>query len=187
MSLHRRHDAGKKALDVIHPSGDLSLSVPKYKIPPRRTFAADRLCSWSTMSCCSTATRARTSRPSAPPGWSPRRKRCMAECIDKNMCDKDEYPQTAEIESRCVHIMADLWNSPDAANTIGCSTTGSSEAAMLGGLAAKWRWRREAARAGQSQSTSRIWSAERCRSAGTNSAATSMSKSAKSRSKATVC
>jgi glutamate decarboxylase len=37
--------------------------------------------------------------------------------------------------------MADLWNSPDGANTIGCSTTGSSEAAMLGGLAAKWRWR----------------------------------------------
>ncbi len=65
----------------------------------------------------------------------------MAECIDKNMCDKDEYPQTAEIESRCVHILADLWNSPDGANTIGCSTTGSSEAAMLGGLAAKWRWR----------------------------------------------
>ena len=65
----------------------------------------------------------------------------MAECMDKNMCDKDEYPQTAEIESRCVHMLADLWNSPDAANTIGCSTTGSSEAAMLGGLAAKWRWR----------------------------------------------
>jgi glutamate decarboxylase len=65
----------------------------------------------------------------------------MSECIDKNMCDKDEYPQTAEIEGRCVHILADLWNSPSAANTVGCSTTGSSEAAMLGGLAAKWRWR----------------------------------------------
>ena len=73
----------------------------------------------------------------------------MAECIDKNMCDKDEYPQTAEIESRCVHMLADLWNSPAAANTIGCSTTGSSEAAMLGGLAAKWRWRAKQARAGQ--------------------------------------
>src|SRR6202035_5565099 len=65
----------------------------------------------------------------------------MAECIDKNMIDKDEYPQTAEIEARCVHILADLWNSPSGSNTIGCSTTGSSEAAMLGGLAAKWRWR----------------------------------------------
>jgi len=65
----------------------------------------------------------------------------MAECLDKNMIDKDEYPQTAEIESRCVHILADLWNSPADADTMGCSTTGSSEAAMLGGLALKWRWR----------------------------------------------
>src|SRR5271166_646033 len=48
----------------------------------------------------------------------------MDECIDKNMIDKDEYPQSAEIEARCVHILADLWNSPEAANTMGCSTTG---------------------------------------------------------------
>ena len=39
----------------------------------------------------------------------------------------------------CVHMLADLWNSPAAANTIGCSTTGSSEAAMLAGLALKWQ------------------------------------------------
>ncbi len=65
----------------------------------------------------------------------------MDECIDKNMIDKDEYPQTAEIEQRCVHMLADLWHSPSASTTIGCSTTGSSEAAMLGGLALKWRWR----------------------------------------------
>ena len=39
----------------------------------------------------------------------------MEDSIDKNMIDKDEYPQTAEIESRCVHIMADLWHAPDAA------------------------------------------------------------------------
>jgi len=32
----------------------------------------------------------------------------MDKCIDKNMIDKDEYPQTAEIENRCVHILADL-------------------------------------------------------------------------------
>ena len=64
------------------------------------------------------------------------------------MVDKDEYPQTAEIEARCVHMLADLWNSPHAANTVGCSTTGSSEAAMLGGLAMKRRWeaRRKASR-----------------------------------------
>jgi len=61
--------------------------------------------------------------------------------IDKNMIDKDEYPSTAEIERRCVLMLADLWHSPEAANTLGCSTTGSSEAAMLGGLALKWKWR----------------------------------------------
>src|SRR5579863_6267794 len=36
----------------------------------------------------------------------------MAETADKNMIDKDEYPQTAEIEARCVNIIANLWNSP---------------------------------------------------------------------------
>ncbi|MER5888847.1 glutamate decarboxylase [Streptomyces sp. NPDC001941] len=65
----------------------------------------------------------------------------MDACLGKNMVDKDEHPQTAEIESRCVHILADLWNSPHGETTMGCSTTGSSEAAMLGGLALKWRWR----------------------------------------------
>jgi glutamate decarboxylase len=71
----------------------------------------------------------------------------MAETADKNMIDKDEYPQTAEIETRCVNILADLWNSPEAESATGCSTTGSSEAAMLAGMALKWRWRarREAA------------------------------------------
>jgi glutamate decarboxylase len=65
----------------------------------------------------------------------------MDECIDKNMVDKDEYPQTAEIEARCVRMLADLWNSPATGdNALGTSTTGSSEAAMLGGMAMKRRW-----------------------------------------------
>ncbi len=72
-------------------------------------------------------------------------RRLMDESIDKNMIDKDEYPQTAEIESRCVHILADLWNAPARHGvTAGCSTTGSSEAAMLAGLALKWNWRKQA-------------------------------------------
>ena len=77
----------------------------------------------------------------------PQADRLIAECLDKNMIDKDEYPQTAEIESRCVHMLSRLWNAPDADTAAGCSTTGSSEAAMLGGLALKRRWqhRRKAA------------------------------------------
>jgi glutamate decarboxylase len=65
----------------------------------------------------------------------------MQDTADKNMIDKDEYPQTAEFEARCVNIIADLWHADDAEHATGCSTTGSSEAAMLGGLALKWRWR----------------------------------------------
>ncbi len=65
----------------------------------------------------------------------------MAETADKNMIDKDEYPQTAEIESRCVNMLAALWHAPESEHATGCSTTGSSEAAMLAGMALKWRWR----------------------------------------------
>jgi glutamate decarboxylase len=64
------------------------------------------------------------------------------------MIDKDEYPQTAEIESRCVSILADLWHAPAGAAATGCSTTGSSEACMLGGMALLWRWRERRRAAG---------------------------------------
>jgi glutamate decarboxylase len=72
----------------------------------------------------------------------------MVECFDKNMIDKDEYPQTAEIEARCVNILADLWHAPSGSDAPGCSTTGSSEACMLGGMALLWRWRERRAAAG---------------------------------------
>ncbi|MFE2374816.1 glutamate decarboxylase [Streptomyces sp. NPDC059398] len=64
----------------------------------------------------------------------------LGECRDKNMIDKDEYPRTAELERRCVAMLADLWNAPDPTTTVGCSTTGSSEACMLAGMAFKRRW-----------------------------------------------
>ncbi len=66
--------------------------------------------------------------------------RLMDQAIDKNMVDRDEYPASAELERRCVHMLAGLWHAPDAAAPTGCSTVGSSEAAMLGGLAMKRRW-----------------------------------------------
>ncbi|MGW0044257.1 glutamate decarboxylase [Rhodococcus sp. NPDC003348] len=82
----------------------------------------------------------------------PQADRLMAETFDKNMIDKDEYPQTAEIETRCVNMVAALFNAEDLdesdpSSATGVSTVGSSEAVMLAGLALKWRWRaaREAA------------------------------------------
>src|SRR5436853_387462 len=79
----------------------------------------------------------------------PRAAALMANTADKNMIDKDEYPQTAEIERRCVNIIGRLWNAPGDGDVTGTSTTGSSEAAMLGGMALKWRWRERMRRAGK--------------------------------------
>src|SRR3989442_13380550 len=79
----------------------------------------------------------------------PQAERLMTECFDKNMIDKDEYPQTAALEARCVNILSRLWHAPDADEATGCSTTGSSEAAMLGGLALKRRWQHARKAAGQ--------------------------------------
>ncbi|HEV7771679.1 MAG TPA: glutamate decarboxylase [Conexibacter sp.] len=79
----------------------------------------------------------------------PQAQQLMTECFDKNMIDKDEYPQTAEIEMRCVNILSHLWHAPDGPEeATGCSTTGSSEAAMLGGLTLKRRWQKRRAAAG---------------------------------------
>ncbi|RPF22294.1 glutamate decarboxylase [Myceligenerans xiligouense] len=63
-----------------------------------------------------------------------------AAAYDKNMIDKDEYPATAAIETYCWKMLADLWHAPDPDRAVGCSTTGSSEACMLAGLALKRRW-----------------------------------------------
>jgi glutamate decarboxylase len=82
--------------------------------------------------------------------WMPARAAAlMAETADRNMIDKDEYPQTAEIERRCVNIIGRLWHAPGEGDVTGTSTTGSSEAAMLGGMALKWRWRERMRAAGK--------------------------------------
>ena len=140
MALHEKDTVRANLLDDLFASSDLSVRMPKYKFPeeehnPRHVYQVvhdelmlDGNSRQNLATFCST--------------WvEPEVHQLMDKCIDKNMIDKDEYPQSAEIESRCVHMLADLWNSPDSANTMGCSTTGSSEAAMLGGMAMKWRWR----------------------------------------------
>jgi len=86
----------------------------------------------------------------------PQAQALMSECFDKNMIDKDEYPQTAELEMRCVSILARLWNAHDADQATGCSTTGSSEAAMLGGLALKRRWQHRRKAEGKSTDSPNI-------------------------------
>ncbi len=69
----------------------------------------------------------------------PQAEQLMAEAFDKNLIDKDEYPQTAAIEERCINIVSNLFNAPNQG--VGASGIGSSEAVMLAGMALKWRWR----------------------------------------------
>ena len=148
MPLHSKREIRDTLFDDVYASADLAEGIPKYRFPegerdPRHvySFVHDELMldgnSRQNMATfCST--------------WlEPEVHMLMNECIDKNMVDKDEYPQTAELEARCVHMLADLWNAPHAADTVGCSTTGSSEAAMLGGMALLRRWRARRRAAGQ--------------------------------------
>jgi glutamate decarboxylase len=146
--LHKRDNIRDEILDEVFSSTDLSVSMPKYRMPEKEHLArhAYQVVSDELMmdgnSRQNLATFCQT--------WlEPEVRLLMAETLDKNMIDKDEYPQTAAIEERCVHILADLWNSPDAANTLGTSTTGSSEAAMLGGMALLWNWRARQKAAGK--------------------------------------
>ncbi|KUN00186.1 glutamate decarboxylase [Streptomyces yokosukanensis] len=70
----------------------------------------------------------------------PQARQLMAETAEKNLADRAEYPQIAAMEERCVRMLAGLWRAPYPEQVRGCSTTGSSEAAMLAGLALKRRW-----------------------------------------------
>jgi glutamate decarboxylase len=166
LQMKKRQPSRECVLDDVFASTDLSARMPKFKFPneehsPRHVYQAvhdelmlDGNSRQNLATFCST--------------WiEPEVHQLMDECIDKNMIDKDEYPQTAEVETRCVHMLADLWHSPDAPNTLGCSTTGSSEAAMLGGMAMKWRWREKMRLKGKAR-TSPTWCAVRCRYAGTS-------------------
>jgi glutamate decarboxylase len=78
-------------------------------------------------------------------------KMIITENLHRNFIDHAEYPRTAEIERRCIQMLADLFNAPGA--TTGARCQGSSEAIMLGALAAKWRWRKAREAAGKDTAT----------------------------------
>jgi glutamate decarboxylase len=148
MPLHERDEVRERLGEPVFARSDIATALPKYRFPeiegnPDAVFqvVSDELLLDGN---------ARQNLATFCQTWEePQIHALMDLAIDKNMIDKDEYPQTAEVERRCVHMLADLWNAPDAANTVGASAIGSSEACMLGGLAAKWRWRAQRAAAGK--------------------------------------
>ncbi|WP_141013612.1 glutamate decarboxylase [Nocardioides sambongensis] len=70
----------------------------------------------------------------------------ISENLHRNFIDHAEYPRTAEIEQRCIRMLADLFHAPG--ETTGARTQGSSEAIMLGALSLKWKWRERRKAAG---------------------------------------
>ncbi len=73
----------------------------------------------------------------------PQAQQLIDESLNKNLIDRDEYPQTQKIERRCINMLARLYHAPKNENATGTSTVGSSEAIMLAGLSHKWKWREQ--------------------------------------------
>ncbi|MEU0757503.1 glutamate decarboxylase [Streptomyces albogriseolus] len=145
MPLHPGRPAGGRPMSVnpflgpANPVGGMTQAPPRHRLPdgPMAPSTAYQLVHDELM----LDGNARLNLATFVTTWmEPEAGLLMAECRDKNMIDKDEYPRTAELERRCVAMLADLWNAPDPAGAVGCSTTGSSEACMLAGLALKRRW-----------------------------------------------
>jgi len=83
----------------------------------------------------------------------------MTESLSKNFIDYEEYPQSADLQNRCVSMIARLFNAPtssDDSQAMGTSTVGSSEAIMLGILAMKKRWQNKRKAAGKDHSKPNI-------------------------------
>ncbi|TPX57340.1 glutamate decarboxylase [Powellomyces hirtus] len=82
----------------------------------------------------------------------PEADKLIAENISKNFIDAEEYPMSAELQNRCVNMIARLFNAPvgKEGNSLGVSTIGSSEAIMLATLALKRKWQLRRKEAGKS-------------------------------------
>ncbi|MFB8183269.1 glutamate decarboxylase [Streptomyces sp. NPDC055966] len=144
-----RHDSSESLIDPAYTGRLDCTRVPKNRMPDQETApqAVYRMIHDELLLDGSS----RLNMATFVTTWmDPEAERLMAETFDKNMIDKDEYPQTAEIERRCVNIVASLFHAPVEGDAVGVSTLGSSEAVMLGGLAMKWKWRQRRQAAGLS-------------------------------------
>ena len=105
-------------------------------------------CGCSARSSSSTGSRMRNLATFVTTWMEPEAQRVIADNLHRNYIDHAEYPQTAEIEQRCIRMLADLFHAPG--ETTGTRTQGSSEAIMLGALSLKWKWRARREAAGKS-------------------------------------
>jgi glutamate decarboxylase len=150
MPLHIQVDESSQDDEVdVNPVyvRERSSEIPRYRLPERGTLPRTAL--QVVRDELILDGNARLNLATFVTTWmEPEAELLMAECAAKNMIDKDEYPQTAELERRCVNILSNMWHAPAGSQATGCSTTGSSEACMLGGMALLWRWRQRRKAAG---------------------------------------
>jgi glutamate decarboxylase len=148
--LHQQVHGHESSTELeINPvySRETSCEIPRYKLP--QTGVLPRTALQIVRDELILDGNARLNLATFVTTWmEPEAEELMAETAQKNMIDKDEYPQTAELEKRCVNILGHLWHAPGGEAT-GCSTTGSSEACMLGGMSLLWRWRAKRKAAGK--------------------------------------
>src|SRR6516225_9624410 len=102
MALHDRNQVRDKLGDPLFARSDIATALPKYRFPatesdPDAVFqvVSDELLLDGN---------ARQNLATFCQTWEePQIHALMDLAIDKNMMDRDEYPQTAELEKRCVH------------------------------------------------------------------------------------
>src|SRR6201985_3776130 len=126
MALHKRVPAPESATQLeINPvySREKSCEIPRFRLP--ECGVAPRTALQVVRDELILDGNARLNLATFVTTWmEPEAEALMAECSPKNMIDKDEYPQTAELEHRCVNIIGSLWHAPHG-QSVGCSTTRS--------------------------------------------------------------
>ncbi|MFP6663458.1 MAG: glutamate decarboxylase [Deltaproteobacteria bacterium] len=140
-------DAEDSQLRTTYARRELSVDVPKFNLPDKG-MAADSAYNLIHDELMLDGS-ARLNLATFVTTWmEPTAEKLMAETLDKNLIDKDEYPAAAKIEERCVNILSNLFHAPETG--VGASAVGSSEAVMLAGMAFKWNWRDRMRAAGKS-------------------------------------
>ena len=133
MPLHDRETIRDQFDDCVFADRDLTRPVAKYRFPEQGTLPRDafQLVSDELLLDGNSPPKPGDVLPDL--GRAPGTSSSWIFAINTNLMDKDEYPQSAEIERRCVHMLADLWNAPDSANTIGGSALGYLRGVHVGG------------------------------------------------------
>ena len=123
MPLHKHESIRNELLDSVYAGKDLLTTLPSHLFPKDEMRREDAYQAISDELLLDG--NARQNLATFCQTWEePQVHQLMDLCIDKNLIDKDEYPQTAEIERRCVSILSHLWNAPTTETPVGCSAIG---------------------------------------------------------------